>query len=76
MTLAHDMGIDDLKTACEDHIIATLSVENSCKYLISALDNGKWRHLLANIYPNCQDSFDIDNHFPGSRKHCLRFPFV
>lgn len=41
MTLAHDMGVEDLKSACEDNVIATLSVDNACKFLISAMDNGE-----------------------------------
>lgn len=41
MTLAHDLGLDELKTACEDNVIASLSVENACKFLICAMENGK-----------------------------------
>ena len=41
MTLASDLGVEDLKTACEDSIIASLNVENACKFLISAMDKGE-----------------------------------
>jgi len=38
MNIAHDMGLVDLKTACEDHVIATMSVANACTFLMSAME--------------------------------------
>lgn len=41
MTLAHDMDMSCLKAACADHIIATLTLDNACKYLLLAMESGK-----------------------------------
>ena len=38
MTLAQDMGIEELKTACEDHVISTLSVANACSFLQAVME--------------------------------------
>lgn len=38
MTLAQDLGIDELKSACEDYVISTLSVTNACTYLAAAME--------------------------------------
>lgn len=38
MTLAQDMGIDDLKSACEDHVISTLSIANACTFLTAVME--------------------------------------
>lgn len=38
MTLAQEMGIEDLKTACEDHVVSTLSVTNACGHLATVMD--------------------------------------
>lgn len=38
MTLAQDVGVDELKAACEDHVISTLSVENACIFLTSVME--------------------------------------
>lgn len=38
ITLAQDVGLDELKTACEDHVILTLSVTNACTLLMAAMD--------------------------------------
>lgn len=38
MNIAHDLGLTDLKTACEDHVIATMSVGNACTFLTSAME--------------------------------------
>lgn len=38
MNIAHDLGLNDLKTACEDHVIATMSVDNACCFLTNALE--------------------------------------
>lgn len=41
MTLASDLGVDELKTACEDHVISTLSIENACTFLTAVMDLGE-----------------------------------
>ncbi|XP_055318963.1 uncharacterized protein LOC129576898 [Sitodiplosis mosellana] len=38
MTLAQDLGIDELKAACEDYVVSTLSVTNACTYLAAVMD--------------------------------------
>lgn len=38
MTLAQEMGIEELKTACEDHVVSTLSVTNACSHLATVMD--------------------------------------
>lgn len=37
MTLARDLGIDELKAACEDYVVSTLSVTNACTYLAAVM---------------------------------------
>ncbi|CAH0729438.1 unnamed protein product, partial [Brenthis ino] len=38
MTLAADLGVEDLRSACEDHVTSTLNVENACTLLAAAMD--------------------------------------
>lgn len=38
MTLAQDLGVDNLKSACEDHVISTLSVANACTFLAAVME--------------------------------------
>ena len=38
MTLAQDMGCCELRSACEDHVIATLSVDNACTFLTAVME--------------------------------------
>lgn len=38
MTLAQDVGVDELKAACEDHVISNLSVANACIFLTSVME--------------------------------------
>lgn len=38
MTLSQDLGVDELKKACEDHVISTLSVANACTFLAAVMD--------------------------------------
>ncbi|XP_004522460.1 uncharacterized protein LOC101449859 [Ceratitis capitata] len=38
MTLAQDMGVEELRAACEDHVISTLSVDNACTFLTSVME--------------------------------------
>lgn len=38
MTLAQDLGIDELKSACEDYVVSTLSVTNACTYLAAVME--------------------------------------
>lgn len=51
MNIAHDLGLTDLKTACEDHVIATMSVGNACTFLTSAME------IQEKIGGKCADSF-------------------
>lgn len=38
MTLAQDLGVEALKSACEDHVISTLSVANACTFLTAVME--------------------------------------
>lgn len=38
MTLAQDLGIEELKAACEDFVVSTLSVTNACTYLSAVME--------------------------------------
>ncbi|XP_059608145.1 uncharacterized protein LOC132255985 [Phlebotomus argentipes] len=38
MSMAKDLGVDELRTACEDHVVSTLSVANACTFLIAVMD--------------------------------------
>lgn len=38
MALAQDLGVDELKMACEDHVVSTLSTANACTFLAAMLD--------------------------------------
>lgn len=51
MIIANDLGLNDLKTACEDHVIATMSVDNACCFLTNALD------IQEKVGGKCTDSF-------------------
>lgn len=38
LALAHELGVDELRTACEDHVTSTLSVASACTFLSAAMD--------------------------------------
>lgn len=38
MALAQELGVEELRTACEDHVTSTLSVASACTFLAAALD--------------------------------------
>lgn len=38
MILAQDLGMEELKVACEDYVVSTLSVSNACTYLAAVMD--------------------------------------
>lgn len=38
MTIAQDLGVEELKVTCEDHVTSTLSVLNACTFLAAALE--------------------------------------
>lgn len=38
MTLSQDLGIEELKAACEDYVVSTLSVTNACTYLAAVME--------------------------------------
>lgn len=38
MTLAADLGVEELRAACEDHVTSTLSVASACTFLAAAMD--------------------------------------
>ncbi|GBP15840.1 Serine-enriched protein [Eumeta japonica] len=38
MILAADLGLEDLRAACEDHVTSTLSVESACTLLAAAME--------------------------------------
>lgn len=51
MIIANDLGLNDLKIACEDHVIATMSVDNACCFLTNALE------IQEKVGGKCTDSF-------------------
>ncbi|XP_060535457.1 uncharacterized protein LOC132707569 [Cylas formicarius] len=38
MALAQELGVDELRNACEDHLTSTLSVPSACTFLAMAMD--------------------------------------
>lgn len=38
MNLAQDFGVSELKAACEDHVISTMSYTNACTFLLNAME--------------------------------------
>lgn len=38
MALAQELGVDELRSACEDHVTSTLSVSSACIFLSAAMD--------------------------------------
>lgn len=38
MALAQELGVDELKNACEDHVTSTLSIASACIFLAAAMD--------------------------------------
>lgn len=38
MRLSTELGVEELRTACEEHITATLGVESACTLLAAAMD--------------------------------------
>ncbi|KAF7271972.1 hypothetical protein GWI33_015208 [Rhynchophorus ferrugineus] len=38
MALAQDLGVDELRNTCEDHVTSTLSVPSACTFLATAMD--------------------------------------
>lgn len=50
MTLAQDMGVEELRAACEDHVISTLSVDNACTFLTSVMEIHEKAGMLYNYF--------------------------
>lgn len=38
LTLAQELGVEDLQNSCEEHITSTMSVLNACTFLTAAMD--------------------------------------
>lgn len=38
LTLAQELGVEDLQNTCEEHITSTMSVLNACTFLAAAMD--------------------------------------
>lgn len=38
MALAQELGVDELRSACEDHVTSTLSISSACIFLSAAMD--------------------------------------
>lgn len=38
LTLAQELGVEELKMSCEDHVTSTLSVLNACTFLAAAME--------------------------------------
>lgn len=50
LAIAHELGIDELRKHCEDHILSTLNIHNACIFLPAALE------LEARTTPKLEDS--------------------
>lgn len=63
MTLAQDVGLDELKVACENHVISTLSVTNACTFLMAVMDiqektSGKFNYYFS--FNRFEHGLDVD----------------
>ena len=38
LTLAQELGVEDLQNNCEEHVTSTMSVLNACTFLAAAMD--------------------------------------
>lgn len=38
LALAQELGVDELRIACEDHVTSTLSVASACTFLAAAME--------------------------------------
>ena len=38
LNLTQELGVEELRAACEDHVTTTLSVLNACTFLAAAMD--------------------------------------
>lgn len=38
MALAQELGVDELRNACEDHVTSTLSIASACTFLTTAME--------------------------------------
>lgn len=38
LALAQELGVDELRNTCEDHVTSTLSVPSACTFLAAAMD--------------------------------------
>ncbi|XP_055692926.1 uncharacterized protein LOC129795559 isoform X1 [Lutzomyia longipalpis] len=38
MSMAKNLGVEELQTACEDHVVSTLSVANACTFLTAVME--------------------------------------
>lgn len=38
LSLAQELGVEELRATCEDHVTSTLSVLNACTFLAAALE--------------------------------------
>lgn len=49
LTLAQELGVEDLQNSCEEHVTSTMSVLNACTFLAAAMDiqdraSSKYQH--------------------------------
>lgn len=55
LSLAQELGVEELRAACEDHVTSTLSVLNACTFLAAALEiqdrsAGKQHYIFLNKF--------------------------
>lgn len=55
LTLAQELGVEDLQNSCEEHVTSTMSVLNACTFLAAAMDiqdraSSKYTYLLYNLF--------------------------
>lgn len=51
LTLAQELGVEDLQNICEEHVTSTMSVLNACTFLAAAMDiqdraSSKYTYIL------------------------------
>nr|CAD7577723.1 unnamed protein product [Timema californicum] len=72
LCLAQELGVDELRTSCEEYVTSTLSVLNACTFLAAAMDI---QDRCAGLCCDCVilDRFKSD--FPRSQSSTVRTQF-
>lgn len=68
LTIAQDLGVEELRMSCEEHITSTLSILNACNFLAAGMEiqersSGKYVHIDLGK-KRSRDFFSIRCNFP------------